>query len=135
MALTNLNNTNLTATNVTADKTALTQLKTALVSINTSLTANDRQKYGSIYEQSELFAKKVYNFNQNQSALSTTQIFWTEFNNDYTSHTTLECLINRLESLTTKLRNAKILHDYNNFQAALVDYAYNNFMAGTGAPG
>ncbi len=47
----------------------------------------------------------------------------------------MENFIVRLESLNTKLKNAKILHDYDNFQAALVDYAYTNFMAGTGAPG
>lgn len=135
MALTNLNNNHLAAANVTAAKTALTQLETALASINTTLTAEDRQKYGSINEQNKLFVNKVYDYNQNQSSLSTTQVVWTEFNNDYTSRLNMEQLINRLESLTTKLKNAKILHDYDNFQAALVDYAYTNFMAGTGATG
>ena len=47
----------------------------------------------------------------------------------------MESIIARLESLTTKLKNAKILHDYDNLQAALTDYAYTNFMAGTGAAG
>lgn len=77
----------------------------------------------------------MYDFNQNQPALSTTQIDWREFNNDYNSRLNMENFITRLESLVTKLKNAKILHDYDNFQAALVDYAYTNFMAGTGAPG
>ena len=44
-------------------------------------------------------------------------------------------MIARLESLTTRLKNAKILHDYDNYQAALDDYAYTNFMAGTSTPG
>lgn len=135
MALTNLNNNHLTATNVTAAKNALTQLETALASINATLTADDRQKYGSINEQNKLFVNKVYDYNQNQPALSTTQVTWVEFNNDYNSRLNMENFIARLESLITKLKNAKILHDYNNFQAALVDYAYTNFMAGTGAPG
>lgn len=132
MALTNLNNNHLTAANVTAAKTAITQLETALATINANLTAEDRQKYGSINEQNKLFVNKVYDYNQNQSNLSSNQIVWTEFNNDYTSRLNMEQLISRLESLTTKLKNAKILHDYDNFQAALVDYAYTNFMAGTG---
>ena len=135
MALTNLNNNHLTATNVTAAKNALTQLETALASINATLTADDRQKYGSINEQNKLFVNKVYDYNQNQPALSTTQVTWAEFNNDYNSRLNMENFIVRLESLITKLKNAKILHDYDNFQAALVDYAYTNFMAGTGAPG
>ena len=135
MALTNLNNNHLSATNVTAAKNALTQLETALASINATLTADDRQKYGSINEQNKLFVNKVYDYNQNQPALSTTQVTWAEFNSDYTSRLNMENFIVRLESLITKLKNAKILHDYDNFQAALVDYAYTNFMAGTGAPG
>lgn len=135
MALTNLNNNHLSATNVTAAKNALTQLETALASINATLTADDRQKYGSINEQNKLFVNKVYDYNQNQPALSTTQVTWAEFNNDYNSRLNMENFIVRLESLITKLKNAKILHDYDNFQAALVDYAYTNFMAGTGAPG
>ncbi|HTG65500.1 MAG TPA: hypothetical protein VL859_03910 [Flavobacterium sp.] len=135
MALTNLNNNHLAATNVTAAKTAITQLETALASISVNLTAEDRQKYGSINEQNKLFVNKVYDYNQNQPTLSTAQVTWTEFNNDYSSRLNMENLISRLESLTTKLKNAKILHDYDNFQAALVDYAYTNFMAGTGAAG
>lgn len=135
MALTNLNNNHLSATNVTAAKNALTQLETALATINATLTADDRQKYGSINEQNKLFVNKVYDYNQNQPALSTTQVTWAEFNNDYNSRLNMENFIVRLESLITKLKNAKILHDYDNFQAALVDYAYTNFMAGTGAPG
>jgi hypothetical protein len=47
----------------------------------------------------------------------------------------MENMIARLESLTIRLKNAKILHDYDNYQAALADYAYANFMAGTGSPG
>lgn len=135
MALTNLNNNHLTVANVTAAKTALTQLETALASINVNLTSEDRQKYGSINEQNKLFVNKVYDYNQNQSNLSTAQVAWAEFNNDYSSRLNMENLISRLESLTTKLKNAKTLHDYDNFQAALVDYAYTNFMAGTGAAG
>lgn len=135
MALTNLNNNHLAAANVTAAKTALTQLETALATINANLTAEDRQKYGSINEQNKLFVNKVYDFNLNQSNLSTAQVTWAEFNNDYSSRLNMENLISRLESLTTKLKNAKTLHDYDNFQAALVDYAYTNFMAGTGAAG
>ena len=37
--------------------------------------------------------------------------------------------------MTTRLKNAKILHDYDNYQAALTDYAYTSFMAGTATPG
>lgn len=135
MALTNLNNIHLAEATLADANNALTDLETTLVGINTSLTAEDRQRYGSINEQNKLFVNKVFDFNQSQPALSTTQVDWIEFNNDYSSRLNLEKMIARLENLTTKLKNAKTLHDFDNFQAALVDYAYTNFMAGTGAAG
>ena len=135
MALTNLNNNHLTAAQVTAAQDAITSLETALATITVSLTAEDRQRYGSINEQNKLFVNKVADYHKNQSILQTTQVDWAEFDNDYSSRATMESFINRLDALVTKLKNAKILHDYDNFQAALVDYAYTNFMAGTGADG
>lgn len=133
MAITNLNNTHLTTTEVTAAKDAMSELETALTKINVNLTAEDRQKYGSINEQNKLLVNKVADYHNSQPALQTAQVDWEEFDRDYISRTTLEALIARLEALTTKLKSAKILHDYDNYQAALVDYAYTNFMAGTGA--
>lgn len=135
MSITNLNNTHLTAAQLTDAQSALTQLETALQVINVNLTAEDRQKYGSINEQNKLFVNKIYDFNKNQPALSTSDVDWEEFDRDYTSRNNLEAIIARLDSLSTKLKNAKILHDYDNYQAALTDYAYTNYKAGTSSPG
>ena len=135
MALTNLNNTHLPQATVNDVNEFLTVIENALAIINTTLTAEDRQRYGSINEQNKLFVNKVFAFNNSQPALSTAQVDWMEFNNDHNSRLNLEKIITRLESLTIKLINAKTLHDFDNFQAALVDYAYTNFMAGTGAAG
>ena len=135
MALTNLNNTHLAAAEVAAAKEALTALETALAIVNVNLTSEDRQRYGSINEQNKLLVNKVFDYHQSQPQLATTQVDWAEFNNDYNSRQNLEGMIARLEALITRLKNAKTLHDYDNFQAALVDYAYTNFMAGTGADG
>ena len=135
MAITNLNNTHLTAAQVTDAQNALTQLETALQVINVNLSAEDRQKYGSINEQNKLFVNKVYDFNESQPSLSSLDIDWEEFENDFNSRKNLEALILRLDSLSTKLKNAKTLHDYDNYQAALTDYAYTNYKAGTASPG
>lgn len=135
MSLTNLNNTHLSAAEVAAAKEALAGLEAALKRINLSLTAEDRQRYGSVNEQNKLFVNKVFDYHQSQPQLGTVQVDWEEFENDYNSRQNLEALIAHLEALTTRLKNAKTLHDYDNFQAALVDYAYTNFMAGTGANG
>ena len=135
MPLTNLNNTHLSAEEVTAAKEALTALETALAAVNVNLTSEDRQRYGSVNEQNKLFVNKIFDYYQSQPQLGTTQVAWAEFENDYNSRQNLEAMIARLEALITRLKNAKTLHDYDNFQAALVDYAYTNFMAGTGADG
>ena len=135
MAITILNNTHLTATQLTDAQDAHTQLETALQVINVNLSSEDRQKYGSINEQNKLFVNKVYDFNESQPTLSSPDVDWEEFNRDFTSRTNLEAIIARLDSLSTKLKNAKILHDYDNYQAALTDYAYTNYKAGTASPG
>ena len=74
-------------------------------------------------------------YHNNQPGLQTPHVDWAEFTNDYNSRGTMEGMIARLESMTTRLKNAKILYDYDNYQAALADYAYTNFMAGTQTPG
>lgn len=135
MAITNLNNTHLTVAQLTDAQDALTQLETALQVINVNLSAEDRQKYGSINEQNKLFVNKIYDFNESQPTLSSPDVDWEEFNRDFISRTNLEAIITRLDSLSTKLKNAKILHDYDNYQAALTDYAYTNYKAGTSSPG
>lgn len=135
MPITNLNNSHLTAAQVTTAKDAITALETALEVVNINLSAEDRQRYGSINEQNKLLVNKVMDFHTTQPALQTPHVDWAEFDNDFTSRSQLESMIARLESLTTRLNNAKILYDYDNYQAALADYAYTNFMAGSGTVG
>lgn len=135
MAITNLNNVHLTAAQVTAATTALSVLETALAVVNVNLSAEDRQRYGSINEQNKLLVNKTMDYHNNQPALQTPHVNWVEFANDFTSRNNMESMISRLESLVTRLKNAKVLHDYDNYQAALDDYAYTNFMAGTATPG
>jgi hypothetical protein len=135
MSLTNLNNVHLDAAKVAAAQTAIAQLETALADINVTLTAHDRQKYGSINEQNKLFVNKVSDYHKNRPELSAPQPDWVEFERDYHSRAALEGLIDKLDSLALRLKNAKTLHDHDNYQAALIDYAYTHFMAGTGANG
>ncbi len=135
MPITNLNNTHLRDSEVAEATTALTTSETALAVLNVNLTAEDRQRYGSINEQNKLFVNKVMDYHNRQPELETPHVDWVEFAKDYTSRGNLEGMISRLESLTTRLKNAKILHDYDNYQAALDDYSYTTFMAGTSTPG
>jgi hypothetical protein len=135
MAITNLNNTHLTVAQVTAATSAITALETELAVINVNLSAEERRRYGSINEQNKLMVNKTMDYHNTQPALETPHVDWAEFTKDFTSRSNLEGMIARLESLTIRLKNAKILHDYDNYHAALADYAYTNFMAGTSTPG
>lgn len=135
MPLTNLNSAHLTEAQVTAAQNALTELENALAIITVQLTPEDRQKYGSINEQNKLLVNKVKDFRQSNPNLSVSDVDWEEFDKDFASRNVFESLINRLNALLIKLQGAKILHDYDNYQAALDDYAYTTYRAATGADG
>ena len=55
-----------------------------------------------------------------------------EFEKDYKSRQALEGMIAQVEDILRILINAKILHDYDNYQAALQDYSYTLYKAGAG---
>ncbi|RWU10636.1 hypothetical protein [Pedobacter chitinilyticus] len=133
MAITNLNNTHLSTAEATAAKQAVSQLETALAVITVTLSSKERKKYGRINEQNKLFVNKVHDYHQNQPELSSDKFDWDEFDRDYESRQLMENLIIRLRNLLTKLKSAKILHDFDNYQASLNDYNYTSFMAGSGA--
>lgn len=135
MGLTNLNSTHLSSEKITAAQNAIAALDTALDELTHNLSADDRKKYGSINEQNKLFVNKVDDYNHNQPELRSPEVEWDEFNRDYSSRKTMEAMISKLESLTTRMINAKILHDFDNYQAALIDYSFTTYKAGSSAPG
>ncbi len=135
MGLSNLNNKHLSEEQVTAVKQALTDLEAALALLDINLTPEDRNKYGRVNEQNKLFINKVYDFAKNQPDLRSFEVDYEEFFADYQSREFLEMLIARLNSLATRAMNAKILHDYDNYQDALHDYAYTSFRAGSNSVG
>ena len=73
MPITNLNNIHLTPAQVAATNEFLTGLENSLVTIDKTLTPEDRQKYGSINEQNKLFVNKTNDFHENQPELDSAQ--------------------------------------------------------------
>ena len=122
MALKNLSPLHYTATERASALTALTAIETALGAKFKSLSTEERIKYGSVQEQNKLFINKVKDLRNSQPILSCPDVDWTEFLADVDSREFLQNLIMRLETLAKNLKNNKILHDYDNFQAALIDY-------------
>ncbi|MFJ1379913.1 hypothetical protein [Capnocytophaga canimorsus] len=135
MGISNLNNVHLTDEQITAINESLTQLEGALEVLKVNLTSEDRNRYGRVNEQNKLFINKVNEFALSQPQLRSIDVNWDEFFRDFKSRQVCEGTINRLESLLDRLKNAKILHDYDNYQDALNDYAYTGFRAGSNAVG
>ena len=135
MPLTNLNNAHLTPAEIAAAEDALTQFETTLAMLTVTLTPHERMIYGSINEQNKLLVNKVWDYRQNMPNLSVPDLDWTEFENDYKSRLVMENLENRLGALQEKIKNTKILHDHDNYQSALEDYAYTVYRAGSQVAG
>lgn len=135
MPINNLNNTHLTAAQVTEVKNALTALETALALLTVTLTPDERIAYGSVNEQNKLLVNKVWDYRRDSPNLSIPDLDWDEFEKDYESRQLMESIMNRLGALQERVKNTKILHDYDNYQSALDDYAYTSYKAGSQAPG
>ena len=135
MPFTNFDSRHFTAAEKTAVNTALTSLETALQPKTANLSAEERQQYGSVNEQNKLIINKVKDFRDSQPALSSPDVDWTELANDHDTRAYLQATIQRLQSLIDGMNNAKILHDWDNYQAALTDYDFAKYKISTNATG
>ncbi len=135
MPLDNLNNIHYTAAEKTAVSTGLASLETTLIAKLRNLSPDERKKYGSINEQNKLIVNKTHDYRNNQPSLSSPDVDWVEFQNDFDSRDFIQAAMARLQAMLDGLDNNKILHDYDNYQASLTDYGYSQYKAGTKTPG
>lgn len=135
MPFTNFDNRHFSANEKTAVNTAITSLETALAAKLANLTPQERQQYGSVNEQNKLIINKVKDYRDSQPALSSTDVDWAEFLNDYDTRSFIQTTMQRLQSVLDGLGNAKILHDWDNYQAALTDYNFAKYKANTQVAG
>lgn len=135
MSLNNFNTTHLTKEQENAINEALTNLENVLKNVIASLTPEDRNRLGRVNEQNKLLINKIYDYALSQPELRSPDVDWEEFFKDYAMRVFCERILNRLENLSTGVRNRKILGDYDNHQDSLTDYAYTGYKAGTNAPG
>ena len=119
----------------TTIKGTVNTLITALKPNLANLSAEERQRFGSVNEQNKLIINKVKDYKDSQPALSTPDVDWEEFEADYQTRSLLQANIEQLVELVRGMENAKILHDWDNYQAALVDYNYTQYKNGSGASG
>ena len=135
MPFTNFDSRHFATTEKTAVNNAVTAIETALATKLANLTAEERQQYGSVNEQNKLIINKVKDFRDSQPALSSPDVDWAEFMNDYDTRAFIQATIQRLQSMIDGLNNAKILHDWDNWFNALSFYRNIKFLSGENAPG
>ena len=135
MPFENLNSNHYLPTERTAVNANLTALEASLTPKIRNLNAEERQKYGSINETNKLIVNKVRDYRSNKPTLSSPDVDWVEFQNDFDSRDFLQATILRLQDLIDGLSNNKILHDFDNYQAALTDYDYSKYKAATKVAG
>lgn len=135
MPFDNLINLHFTAAEISAITTALNTIQTTLLAKSRNLSPAERQQYGSISEQNKLLVQKVRDYRTNQPTMSTPDVDWTEFEADYQDRNFLEVVLTRLDALQEMASDTKILHDYDVYQAALLDYDFTKYKMGASAPG
>lgn len=128
----NLIETKLTAADKAAVDEAIETLETIFEGKLRDLTEEERVRYGSINEQNKLLVNKVRDLQQSDANLASPDVNWTQFESDYQERLFLETRSSRLGNLAYKMQSTKILHDHDNYQDALSDYAYSQYKKGSG---
>ena len=131
MPFENLNANHFLPAEKTAVATNLAALEATLRPKIKNLSAEERQRYGSINELNKLIVNKAKDYKTSQPTLSSPDVDWVEFQNDFDSREFLQSTILRLQNMIDGLNNNKILHDFDNYQAALTDYDYSKYKAST----
>ena len=125
----------LTASEMTNLNTAFDNAVTILSPKTVNLTAEERQKYGSIGEQNKLIVQKVELQATTHPSFKSPQVNWIEFASDNQMRRNWEILQSKLDVLTNIVQNSKILYDKDCYDAALVQYNYIKYLAETQTPG
>jgi hypothetical protein len=131
----NIITTSLTQAKRDSFDDGLDALEESIEDNTVGLDEQERVKYGSINEQNKLLVNKTRDMHENTPNLSSPEVDWTEFESDYQARLFYETRAQRLMSLAYRMISTKILHDYDNYQDALTDYAYAQYKKGAGEPG
>lgn len=134
MAFQDMNNNHVPEPDRTQAGTLMDQLEALLQPFLRNLSPEENTKIGSISENNKLFVNKVRDYHTSQPALDSPDVDWTEWEADYESRKFYELAAQRLESLAKAMTETRRLHDYDNYQNALIDYNYAKYKDGT-SPG
>jgi hypothetical protein len=121
-----------------ADETAFDAGVAAILAVVQNRTRNldeeENRSYGFIKEKSKLFVDKDEDFRDKQPQLSSPDVDWTEFKADKFDRKFLETGAMKLIAIAKQMLETKRLHDYDNYQSALLDKRYTRYKKKT-SPG
>lgn len=113
----------------------LEQIETLIIDKLTAMTEAERVAYGSINEQNKLLVNKVWEMHENNPSMSSPDVDWVQFKEDYDARQFLDTRGDRFARIASLFKSTKIRHDYDNYQDALADYAYAQYRKGADEPG
>ncbi len=135
MPLKDLIQNQLTAADLDKINNAITDIENTIKTKMVNLTPEERQKYGSINEQNKLLVNKVNDIHNSLPQFDSAQVDWAAFIDDFLIRSILEKIIGRLKSIVEQMDDTKILHDNDNYQQSLTQYAYVSYLAEQNEPG
>ncbi len=127
---------NIITSHITDEQTAdfdnaLSVLQAIASALTQNLTPEERKRFGSINEQNKLLANKVHDYHTTNPELQSPDVDWDEFERDFKTRHILETRALRMTSILKMVIDAKILHDYDNYQNSLTDYFYTKYKNST----
>lgn len=135
MSQVNLGKLHLTAAQKTAIDDALAVVVNTLSSVAPNFSPEDRAKYGSINELNKLLVNKADDYAKTQPNLKSPDIDWVEFEADFADRAFADTRLNTLNTIVGLMQDFKIAHDYDNYQAALVDYQFAQYKQSSNVVG
>lgn len=135
MALQNLIENHFTPAEIAQIDNNLQEIEALIAAKCRNLTAEEKVQYGSINEKNKMLVNKVRDYQNSNPALSATEVDWAEFEADWQDRAFLETRAMRLASISEQMLDTKTLHDYDNYQNALVDYRFTKYKDETDGGG
>lgn len=114
---------------------ALDMLEQAVGAKLLSLTPQQRQQYGRVKYEKEIFIDKAFTYMEQMKDLVPRWVDTDEFKKDYTAHKTLNQLIPKVESLLNRLQDTNLLLGYDLDTAALAFYQNIKMASKMNEPG
>ena len=131
MPISNLNNDHFTQGEMDTMNKAWSDLMTVLIPKSRNLSPEERQKYGSVSEQNKLVVQKMLDYHTNQPHLDCPDVNYAETILDWTDRTFSAAFVTKFAEATNIFNNIRILHDFDSYKAAQMDYDFTKYKMGT----